>query len=84
MVTRVNTSLEKHRPSLVALHSLDTAFQRLSLDQMLRQPVAASAELKGLLHLLKHLLVVAEGESWELSLNGRPVRHIRAQDPGLI
>lgn len=60
----------------MALHSLDAAFQRLSLGQMLGQLVAAGAELKRLLHLLKHLLVVAEGDSLELSLNSRPVGHI--------
>lgn len=58
--------------SVLRLHSLRTALQGLSLCEMLREFVAASAELKGLLHLLEHLLVVAEWDSSSLSLNSRP------------
>lgn len=56
----------------MALHSLYTTFQGLSLAEMLWEFVAAGAELKGLLHLLEHLLVVAEGDSFSLSLDGSP------------
>lgn len=63
----------RHFKSVVP-HSPDAASQRLSLGQMFGQLVAAGAELKGLLHLLEHLLVAVEGDSTELSLNGRPAK----------
>lgn len=64
----INTSLQY----FLSLRSLHTALQGLSLGEMLWEFVAASAELKGLLHLLEHLLVVAERDSFSLSLNSRP------------
>lgn len=42
------------------LHSLHTALQGVSLTELIREFVAARAELEGFLHLLEHLLVVAE------------------------
>lgn len=74
-VQRINTSLQslcKYHPSVESLHSLDTALQGLSLCEMLWEFVAAGAELEGLLHLLKQLLVVTERDSLSLSLNGSP------------
>lgn len=59
-------------PSVVALYSLHTALQGLSLGEMLRESVAAGAELEGLLHPLEHLLVVAERDPFCLSLESSP------------
>lgn len=56
----------------MALYSLHTALQGLSLGEMLGEFVAAGAELEGLLHLLEHLLVVAERDSFCLSLESSP------------
>ena len=50
----------QRRLSLAALHSLHTALQGLPLGETLWEFVAARAELKGILHLLEHLLVVSE------------------------
>lgn len=55
-----------------ALHSLPTAFQGLPHAEMFREFVAPGTELEGFLHLLEHLLVVAEQESFSLSLHGSP------------
>ena len=49
-----------------------TAFEGLCTRQVVGQFAAAGAELKGLLHLLEHLLVVLEGDFFGLPLNSSP------------
>lgn len=61
-----------HPSPLVASHSLHAALQGLSLGEVLREFVAARAELEGLLHLLEHLLVAAERDGLWISLHGSP------------
>lgn len=51
-------------------HLLPAALQALTLGETRRQFVAAGAKLEGLLHLLEHLLVVAERDPRGLPLHG--------------
>ena len=51
---------------------LPTAFEGLCSRQVVGQFAASGAELKGLLHLLEHLLVVLEGDYFGLPLNSFP------------
>lgn len=86
--TKVSTSVIsaftlKHHTSVVALHSLHTALQGLSLGEMLWQFVAAGAELEGLLHVLEQLLVVAEPDSFRLSLKSSPYKRQKFHLPSI-
>lgn len=58
--------------NLFPLDSPDTALKALSLAEMLWELVAAGAELKGILHLFKHLLVVPKRYTFGLPLDRTP------------